>query len=450
MSVLAGVLVLAGAAGAVWALDRIIADLRVGLYAVVAIGVLQTAVDVPEPEFGGIRVTINDLLFVFLMMALLARVLRGWSPSKMQLALVVLLSVVVYSVARGAMAFGVPGAVNEARATMYFLAVGLYASFVAADGRSRERVATAWFVYCWGLSSIALVRWLIVFGGLPGRGDWYDPTYGGLRVIHSNETLSVCIGFLMVLGPVLRGQATRHERIMLGVFGTVAVLLQHRSVIAVLLVSVAVMVWRHRSILSRSVVYGAGFVAIALGLVLVTVLDTGELASQASSADAGNTVTFEWRVQGWQVLLRDAGPSGPEETLLGKAYGSGYERVLPSGQRVDVFPHNMYLELLLRIGLVGVALYIAMGYAAWNRLRRSPPGREARHLDNSTLSVIVIAFSLYMIPYNLFTETGILLGLLMSAWDRVPLGATGQPVSRIEPHFERAVAVASRSMDDPV
>lgn len=405
----------AGLVGLLLLLDRVIENPRAGMYVVVVLGVAEVALELPEPSVGGITVTVNDVIFMVVVTSLVARLLRGWSPSPLQIGVMLLLVIMGYSIARGAMSFALPSAVNEAREMLYFFAVVLYASALSPDRFTRAQVTRIWFGYAGALVGLTVLRWLIVFGGLPGRGDWYDPSYGGLRVIYSNETLAIALAFMMVLPKILRGEAGRFDWPMACVFGGSVLLLQHRSVIAVMLVGAAVLVWRHRDQLSRTFVYMVGAAAVVMGALLVTVFDAGQLASQASSADASNTVTFAWRVQGWQVLLEDAGPTGPEEALFGQPYGSGFERVLPTGERVSVAPHNMYLELLFRVGLVGAVVYLAMGLVTWNRLRQDAPTGGGQYLDNSTLSAIMVAFAMYMIPYNLFSETGILLGLALSA-----------------------------------
>jgi hypothetical protein len=415
-------LVLIGAALAggalLWVIDRVIEDQLIGLYLVLGLSILNLVVDLPEPNVLGLTVTPYDVVFVILVAALLARVLRGWAPMTLQLGVVLVVVVIAYSIARGTLLFGLAPAVNEARITLHLFAVIIYSSFFVATTATREVVGRLWTTYCVGLLGVAVLRWAMVFGGLPGRGDWYDPSYGGLRVIYSNETLSLAAGFLILLPRMLRGDATRREWQLGTAFGLAVLILQHRSVIAVMLFASAVMLSRHRQHLSRRVVYGMGMACVLLAGLLVTAFDSGQLADQASSADAGNTVTFEWRVSGWQVLLRDSGPSTPEDALLGKPYGSGYQRLLPSGERVDVFPHNMYLEFLLRIGVFGLLLLLTVAVAAWMRLRRGVPHIGSALLDNSTLSVLLVAFSVYMIPYNLFTEVGVLVGMAISGWAR--------------------------------
>lgn len=437
------VLLLAGAIavlGLIWLLDTVIRSQRTGLYLIVGLNVVDLAVSLPRADVGGTTVTVNDVVFVVVMAALLARVLRGWSPSTLQLGIILLLCIIIFSIARGTLVFGLASSVNEARSTLYFVSVILYASFLSPDDGTRTEAARLWFAYALGLVGVTVLRWAIVLGGLPGRGNWFDPGYGGLRVIYSDETLAISAAFLIVFPRIIRGEATRREWQLGAVFGGTVLVLQHRSVIAVLLAGAAVLLWYHRHLLSRQVVYGGCLAAMAVGVALVTLLDGGQLASQASQADAANTVTFEWRIQGWQVLLRDSGPTGPEEAALGKPYGSGYERRLPTGERVDVAPHNMYLELLLRVGLAGLGVYVGIGLIAWNRLRRHRPTMGSGYLDDSTLAAILVAFALYMVPYNLFTQTGVLVGLAISAAVR-DRGRDGPP--------EQGPVEVARTMDPP-
>ena len=370
------VILLAGALGAavfmIW-LDRMIENDRVGLYLVLGVTAFDVFVDLPRLEPFGLAVDHLDVLLVVLIASLVARLLRGWRPSPLVGLVILVFALTSFSILRGSVLFGADAAINEARDQLYLFATILYASFLHADTVTREQVADAWLMLCKALVFVAAVRWVIVLTGLPLVGKWYSEDYWGLRTIFSGPTMTIAQGALILLPRILRGEATRSEFRWALTFLAAVVVLQHRSVYAVMLLGAAVMVWRHRSTLSRRFVMAMIGCSILAAGAFVTVLDAGELAGQASSADASSTVTFEWRVAGWQVLLAESGPQGPEDALFGEPYGAGYERVLPTGGTVDVSPHNHYLEMLLRIGIVGILLVLIVGVGTWLTLRGARP-----------------------------------------------------------------------------
>lgn len=413
--ILLGLIAVIGLGAFLYWLDRMIESDRVGLYLVLGISASDVLIDPPRLEPGGIAVDHIDVLLVVLIASLVARLLRGWRPSPMVSVLILIYILITFSIARGSTEFGIPASINEARDTLYLFATILYASFLRSDRPTRVQVGRAWMIFCQALVAISLLRWAIVLTGLPLRGEWFSDDYWGLRVVTSGEALSIAQGALILLPRILRGEATLAERRLAGVFAASVFMLQHRSVYAVMLCGAAVMIWRHRFLLDRRFVMTMIASSVLAAAAFVSVLDSGELAEQASTADASSTVTFEWRAAGWVALLQDSAPSGPEDVLFGTPYGSGYERVLATGERVDVAPHNQYLELMLRIGIVGLGLVLLVGFGTWSRLRTAVPSTGDPLLSDATLAALFITYMLYMIPYNIVMETGVLIGISISA-----------------------------------
>ncbi len=418
--ILLGLLAITGLAAFLFCLDRMIESDRIGLYLVLGISAADVLFELPRPELGGIAVDHIDLLLVVLIASLVARLLRGWRPSPMVSVLLLTYVLIAFSIARGSSQFGLPAAINEARDVLYLFATILYASFLGSDRPTRDEVGRAWILFCKVLVGISVLRWAIVLSGAPLLGDWYSDDYLGLRVVTSGEAFSIAQGALILLPRLLRGEASAAERRLAIVFAVTVIVLQHRSVYAVMLCGAALMLWRHRFGMDRRFVMTMIASSTIAAAAFVSVLDSGEIAEQASTADASSTVTFEWRAAGWVALLQDAAPSGPEEVLFGTPYGSGYERVLPTGERVDVAPHNQYLETMLRIGVVGLGLVLLVGFGTWARLRTATPSTGDPLLSDSTLAALFLTYMLYMIPYNIVMETGILIGMSISAYAARP------------------------------
>lgn len=376
----------------------------------------EVADPLPSVDAGGIRINGEDMIFAVAMAVVVGWLFRGIALQAPQILLGLALAIAFLSIGRGALEHGLPAAVNEARETLYFLGAALLGSFAPVDAASRRRLMNGWLVLCWSIVALAVLRWLIVFSGLPFRGPWYEPEFAGLRVLASNGSLVLAMGFLMLMPRVLRGWSTTREFVSAIAFGATVVLLQHRSVWLALVLGTAFMGWEYRRDLSRRLVMGLGATVVVLGAVTISLLDVAALSDQASRADAASDTTWQWRVSGWADLLEESGPVGPVEYGLGAPYGSGWERSVSAGFDVDVPPHNFYLEMLLRIGIIGVVLVVLAGWQSARRLRAHEVDDDRGYLNAATLLTILTIQAVYSVPYNLGMEQGLLFGLAIAIW----------------------------------
>lgn len=372
------------------------------------------ALELPlRAEVAGIQITLADLGFVVLIAVVITRALRGHRYGSSQLLLTVALLMVLFSVARGTLEFELTAAVNEARETLYFVAAALFAATTPWDGDTRDRFVRAWMVYAAVLIGVFFLRIGIVVAGLPLLGAWYSPEFGGLRVIYANSAFVIAQAFLMLLPRVLRGDATRKERWGTIGLGVMVALTQHRSVWAVTLIAGCCVGWQYRRVMSRGFLATGLVLAGSLAVASVVVFDGGEIISQAGQTDAASTRTLEWRTSGWLDLIANSGPDDVLETLLGEPYGTGFAREVSAGFEVAVKPHNMYLELGLRIGLVGLFALVAAVAGTFRRLRR-PVMEQGELLTDGALRVAILAIAIFALPYNAQLDQALLLGLAMS------------------------------------
>ncbi|WP_370328373.1 O-antigen ligase family protein [Euzebya sp.] len=384
---------------------------------IVAGGVVVREVVQPLPrlEVGGIAVYPEDVVTVLVGVVLAAWLLRGAALRTPQLLVCLALALVGISIARGAAQFGLPAAINEARETLYFLGGVLLGSFAPVDAAGRARLARGWLVVAGGLVVLAVIRWGIVVFDIPLRGGWYIPDFGGLRVLYASGSLAIAIAYLIVLPRLVTGRAGWADRLMALAFAGTVVVLQHRSVWAVALLGTAATVVWLRHALDRRVVAVVVVGGVLLSIAALTTLDTGALVARASETDAADSNTWEWRTSGWADLIATASrQSGPVEVLLGLPYGTGWLRSVSAGFDVTVPPHNFYLEIGLRIGVLGLGLVVAPVAWAVRRLARRLGEDGAAPLAAGTLLVITLVCATYGVPYNLQTEQGLLIGLAIA------------------------------------
>ena len=73
-----------------------------------------------------------------------------------------------------------------------------------------------------------------------------------------------------------------------------------------------------------------------------------------------NDGTYQARVNGWQDLIHRSVEAGPSRVLFGAEFGAGFGRFEGPGRYVEFSPHNLYLTIFLRLGLIGLAATIAL------------------------------------------------------------------------------------------
>lgn len=391
----------------------------VGAALVLGVTGLSTALgEPPAASVGPFSVYPQDALLVALTTAVAARFLRGVVVLPAHVGLCALVGLVALSVLRGLGAHDVSPVLNEARDTLYFLAVALYFATIDPSTRTRELIGRAWLGLAGFLVVLAVVRWAAVLGGLPYTGPWRDPAgYGGLRVLWSDETLLLGQAFLILLPRWLDGTITAWgRRLAVAAFFTVG-LLQHRSVWVCLFIGGVVVVAQQATFRQR-----AGFRLLAALLVaggLCALLLPGDTRQQERLFDLEqvDTGTFEWRMDSWLSLIRQNGPQGPADVAVGLPYGSGWSRRV-DGYVTEVSPHNYYVELGLRVGLVGLLLLLAVHARTLNVLSASPRP-SAGLLSDRTLMTLLVTQLVYYLPYWPNLEQGVLLGLAVGACYRL-------------------------------
>jgi hypothetical protein len=417
-----------GAVAGIGLLDAIIRRTMVGVVLVLAVLALTTAgVVLPEISVAGTRIDIWDLVATALLAAALARLLRSRRIAGLVWVLIALCAVTLLSVLIGVLVYGLNPAMNEFRPYFWFLSVALYTATIRPDRWLLDRVGYAWMVLAGAVLALSLFRW----AAPPlGGGGWATPAAGD-RPVSAAATLVMLQGAIIGAVAWARGIASIWMRRLTPLLLGGVVLMQHRTVWAVLLATLAVVVITDRSAFHRLIpVLVAGSLAVlAVG---VAVLDRGVTELQEDLTEAATyRDTWEWRVDGWRALLDESGPEDLAEVLVGRPFGVGWERVV-DGQTVEDSPHNFYVQSYLRTGVVGIVLLILLYGIAVRRLHWAR--REPGLLAAGPLLLVLAGHLIYFVAYSPGPEQGILFGLAIAtaaslvAWpslsDASPTGAS--------------------------
>lgn len=107
---------------------------------------------------------------------------------------------------------------------------------------------------------------------------------------------------------------------------------------------------------------------------------------------ASDSRTYDARVQSWVALIDQSITRGPETIAFGMGMGAGFGRFEGEGRWVEFAPHNWYLTLYLRIGLIGLSLF--MFFILWIL------GREIVIKGSAAAIVIFVMMLVYGWSYS--------------------------------------------------
>ncbi len=426
------------ALGGFWMVIATASRVTVGAWVVGVAFLIETAF-VSAPSISvGIQLYSNDVAFAMLAAALIMRVLLFEFPRRRAVygIWIALGGVLLVSLGDGLLEFGSSAGV-EARPNFYFWMAGLYfASFpYPPDVLKKLWHITQWCA--WLVVAIVIYRWVGFRFGFVSEG--FVQMAGAsseFRVTGSNPTF-----FLAVVGVAYFALWLRHAKwvalvpavFMLGL----VLVLQHRSVWVAAIGAFALVVWHERAAVSAK-----AFTIIGMGVLMIGLMGgfialnpsnrlTESISKSATSATATEGTHMD-RLLGWQVLLRDFYHAGPKVWLLGKPYGTGYARWV-QGRLTDYSPHNFYIQLLLRVGAIGLLLFLWVHYYLRRRVREGLSSSPTGTTLQAVLLATLVANLLYFIPYQGFYLQGAFYGVLIGY-----LAESAQSVSahsRVTPRY---------------
>lgn len=368
------------------------------MYALLGVHLWELVGSVPAMQVTGIGLSPVDFVNVVAFSAALIRLRR---PHGLQWPLLGFTVLVLLAIARAVIAFGQDDALLGFRSELYFMVPALLASSLLPWDLAQS-LRAVWRLGLM-LSGVALVRWfLLAFGFDVG----YAPDTGGYevaRTINAGAALAVSAASVMGFWRWLNDRSTTWYLpwLSLGML-TVVVFAQHRSV----WVATALMLTITFAQARLRIVVRSGLVVLMLSLVLmVETLGFGGSGAVADSFAyaASNTGTWEWRLERWQNVWNTHAARGPWAIVFGSGYG--YSWVSGSVGVWEASPHNGYLQVAVRTGLVGAALlfgaYLTMVLRLWRR----------RDVLSGLLRTVSLGVLTYFVPYSGSAFSGLLLGL---------------------------------------
>lgn len=377
----------------------------------------------------GVRVYLTDVVSGFIGIATVFRYLLDSFVSKMPRAWLAFCLVVMLSIMSGLLLYGTAAGV-QARPYFYFIVSASYVmSFPASEERLRGLVK--WLsLAAIVLVALAIYRWIVfyvpIYALLPPGGVYNID--GPMRVIYSNETLLLAMVFVLTLFFPTTCRFLGWGRVLLPVLGGCVLVLQHRSVWLATIVGVLIALKAAQSQSSqawRKLVW-MGLVAlfVALPLMLSSKFSgvSQSVARSATSAISG-AGTVQARIDGWGGVLKNWSSGGVKSILFGRPFGTENIRYQFDSNRqirkVDYQAHNMYVQTLFNLGLVGLLSFVFLVVwlvAGLYRLWRS----GASGVYGEALLVLVAMQLVYFVAYGVSYVHAFVLGAAVAYLCRRP------------------------------
>jgi hypothetical protein len=366
--------------------------------------------EVPGVRVAGARVGATDIVAVTVLGAALARCLRLRSFSRYQRWLILLGLLLLASLIRGIPSYGIQPSVNDSRQYIFFVGAALYMATFPPSAGLYDRIGKLWLMTAVLMMLLACVRWLQVFAGINlGVPAEQNGVQIAIRVLNGPYAFFLVGPFILTVPFWLRRRGPRWIRWFGALVGIFLIVLDRRTVWSAVLVGVAVLVLRGRRLGRRAVAL------VVAGSILTAVLFASDalVRSDSQPGTISSTGTVTWRIEGW-LNLGDSWLKSPVNWIAGEPFGSGFARTV-EGTEVAVDPHNLYVETMLRAGLVGLVALIALTVGLLVVLWRRIPVRGGVGLfDPSVIPALLATQIIWYLAWVPGLEQGIVTGLAIA------------------------------------
>ncbi|MDR3764688.1 MAG: O-antigen ligase family protein [Acidobacteriota bacterium] len=362
----------------------------------------------------GVLVYPADVVYVLLFVAAILRYAMQMARlNRLRTLIICLLLLFLLALARGFVRFGMKPAGVECREMFYFQAGILYFSSFNLGARVREKILNVWLGTSLVLTAICILRWLAVLAGLDIAFSGAGELEPGFRVISAQDADILGVAFFASMIMNVNQTGPWWQRKLYYLFGPMVLLLQHRTVWLVMLVGFLWLGMQDKRFRRQAI---WGMVTLAILAVVAVAFLFGSYSHDIASAlqnSASNEDTFMWRFSGWYQLLFANPARNTLNDIIGQPYGTGFARVIRSGV-VDTAPHSHYMDTFLRMGILGMLLWLGSFRAGIRRLKKLPPDVQRHIYPGARFWALVLVLQLafaftYSIPFHHSVLTGVAL-----------------------------------------
>jgi O-antigen ligase len=359
---------------------------------------------------GDMRVGSTDIIATVVLCAAFARLLRMQRLSTYHRWLVLFIILLVLSLVRGILTFGVQTSASDFRLMEFWIAAAVYFATVPPSHLIYSRIAKVWIWMTVPLMVIVLLRWLDVFAGIQlGVPRERFGSDAAIRVVDGPYTFFLAQGFILTLPFWRQDQRSRAMRLVGILLVVFVVLLDRRTAWVALLAGIVTVMIHDRRIGRRAMWAVITILAVVIGAysTLLRATTSGEPIAQAAS----NTASAAWRIEGWAVLLRQWAES-PANWFIGEPFGASFRRLV-EGSEVVAGPHNFYIEMLLRTGVVGLLALLALTVGLLLAIWRTSAD-DAGVFGSGVLPALLVMQLIWFMAWVPGMEQGIITGIAIA------------------------------------
>jgi len=358
----------------------------------------------PNILIGRFNVTFLDVVSVLSIFLVFIKLLLKKFKIRRFLVLPLILGVILLiSYVRGVNIFGFEKATASFRSWLYFYSTLIFTLVYVESKFIIHRVIAYWTTFGWILFCITILRWVMFAAGLiEAQASWMSAGGLPMRVINAAQTLFL----LQVLIFAFILKSGKFHRLVPVLFIPAIILLQHRTVWAIILFLIGIVITQIKQKSTLLVIISVIFLLLS-AIFLILVSESSIALSLRGSALNFNT--FFWRIEGWRQLLSPNRFNSIVDYFIGQPFGTGFDRFVTSSTSVsylvEVSPHNFYIFTILTIGGIGLLILLAIYYKAIISL--------IKHKKNSlafAFLLILISQLLYSVSNRPSYEQGFLLG----------------------------------------
>ena len=241
-------------------------------------------------------------------------------------------------------------------------------------------------------------------GGLVGVTNGQNIYVGDAidRGLPAGAVASIALSILFAVSWTVYRKHSRWVHWLIGIFVAVVIVLQHRTVWAMLAIALASASFIDSKMLRYFWKIGGAVILLAsIGLFSFIGLRTKlaeELHNSATNAD-----TLQWRIEGWKVFVTE--DQSLLTVLIGQPVGSGFMRLDPSaGGYTNFAPHNEIITQYLRVGALGVVLVVLFSIRPIYIYFRYADSGSLLYPTPASWILVTIGVIVFGVPYNYSLE----------------------------------------------
>lgn len=348
----------------------------------------------PLANIMGTSIMFEDAIIVTAIATVALNPAQFWKTvGPYNVVVVVSIICIAVSLINGLATFGPNTAVNEFRSFLYPL--GMVAWFLNQDwmNDSRRHRFRRWVLVTGLAITVAGLIHIALYG--LGQADSFVVSALSGEEMTSRPLTSDQAAMLALFGLLLFKfweTEKRRQYSYLGlVFIGLAIISQHRSVWVALAIALVPIALRLRHVAATRFVVGVIAAAVVGAMVLLSGAADGIVQPLIYSAQRGGT--YLGRLDSWSTLVSMAFDRGAWSVIFGEPFGFGYLRPEYRGFMISYAPHNWYVSIFLRLGLVGLALFLCVIGWGFSRLWRGQ--------DRVVAMGVFLAILIYMWNYSL-------------------------------------------------